>query len=165
MAIDGREERAVMMTVNEIMKKDVASCAPHDDLSRAAKLMRDHDCGFLPVVDSNGVVTGVITDRDLGIAVGANTRAAERISVAEVMSQPVFSCFADENVKVVLATMGKHHVRRLPVLDKQHGHLRGVLSLDDVAVAPRRRGAPTNDDIADTFKQIVTHRRIEVVSA
>jgi CBS domain-containing protein len=151
------------MTVNEIMKKDVATCAPHDDLSRAGKLMREHDCGFLPVVDSAGVLTAVITDRDLALAAAANTRVADRISVAEAMVQPVFSCFADENVKTVLATMARHHVRRLPVIDKEHGRLRGVLSLDDVARAPQRRGAPTSDDIAGTFKQIVTHRRIEVV--
>ena len=143
------------MTVNELMKKDVATCRPQDDLSVAAKLMRDRDCGFLPVIDSNGIVTGVITDRDLGIAVGANTRAAERISVEEVMSRPVFGCFAEDNVKTVLATMAKHHVRRLPVLEKEYGHLRGVLSLDDIARAPRRRGAPTSDDIVDAFRHIV----------
>jgi CBS domain-containing protein len=143
------------MTVNELMKKDVATCRPQDDLSVAAKLMRDRDCGFLPVIDSNGIVTGVITDRDLGIAVGANTRAAERISVEEVMSRPVFGCFAEENVKTVLATMAKHHVRRLPVLEKEYGHLRGVLSLDDIARAPRRRGGPTSDDIVDAFRHIV----------
>ena len=142
------------MTVNEIMKKDVATCRPQDDLSVAAKLMRDRDCGFLPVVDANGVVAGVITDRDLGIAVGANTRAAERISVEEVMSRPVFGCFAEDNVKTVLATMAKHRVRRLPVLERQYGHLRGVLSLDDIARASRRRGAPTNGDIVDAFRHI-----------
>jgi CBS domain-containing protein len=144
------------MTVNELMKKDVATCRLQDDLSVAARLMRDRDCGFLPVIDSNGVVTGVITDRDLGIAVGANTRAAERISVEEVMSRPVFGCFAEDNVKTVLSTMAKHHVRRLPVLEKEYGHLRGVLSLDDIARAPRRRGAPTSDDIVDAFKRIVS---------
>jgi CBS domain-containing protein len=64
---------------------------------------------------------------------------------------------------VNVATMAKHHVRRLPVIDKEQGHLRGVRSLDDVVRAPQRRGAPTSDDIAGTFKQIVTHRRIEGV--
>jgi CBS domain-containing protein len=71
------------------------------------------------------------------------------------MSRPVFGCFAEENVKTVLATMAKHHVRRLPVLEKEYGHLRGVLSLDDIARAPRRRGGPTSDDIVDAFRHIV----------
>jgi CBS domain-containing protein len=144
------------MLVKELMQTDVAVCAPTETLAEAAKLMRDRHCGFIPVVNHLGAVVGVLTDRDLGLAVGGSTRAAERISAAEVMSSPAFGCFADENVKTVLATMGNHHVRRLPVLDKQHGHIVGVLSLDDVALAPHRRGAPTADDIGDTFKRIVS---------
>jgi len=148
------------MLVKELMKTDFVACAPTETLAEVAKLMRERDCGFIPVVNHLGSVVGVITDRDLGLAVGGSTRAAERISAAEVMSGPVFGCFADENVKTVLATMGNHHVRRLPVLDKAHGHLVGVLSLDDIARAPHRRGAPTGDDIADAFKRIVSPRTL-----
>jgi CBS domain-containing protein len=154
------EKREAAMRVQEIMKTNVAACAPGDTLADVAKLMRDRNCGFVPVVNSEGVVTGVVTDRDLGLAVGGSTRAAERISALEVMSRPVFGCFADENLKVVLATMGTHHVRRLVVLDKQHGHLVGVLSLDDVAVLPRRNTLPTGDEIADAFKHIVSPVRM-----
>ena len=149
------------MTVKDLMKTDIATCVADNTLADAAKLMRNCDCGFLPVVNTSGVVVGVVTDRDLRRAVGGSTRAAERISVAEVMSEPVFGCFADENVKTVLVTMGKRHVRRLPVLDKRYGHLVGVLSLDDVALAPHRRGGPTNDDVADTLRHIAAPRPIE----
>ena len=144
------------MLVKEIMKKDVAACAPTETLAEVAKLMRERDCGFIPVVNHLGTVVGVVTDRDLGLAVGGSTRAAERISAAEVMSAPVFGCFADENVKGVLATMGNHHVRRLPVLEKEHGHIVGVLSLDDIALAPHRRGSPTAEEIVDALKRIVS---------
>lgn len=148
------------MLVREIMKTDVAACAPGDTLADVARVMRDRDCGFVPVVNSEGAVTGIVTDRDLGLAVGGSTRAAERISVLEVMSRPVISCFADENLKVVLATMGTHHVRRLPVLDKKHGHLAGIVSLDDIALLPRRHTLPTGDEIADAFKRIVSPRPV-----
>jgi CBS domain-containing protein len=144
------------MLVKQIMKTDVAACTPSQSLADVARLMRDRNCGFVPVVNSEGALAGVVTDRDLGLAVGGSTRAAEHISAAEVMSQPVFGCFADENIKVVLATMGKHHVHRLPVLDKTHGHLVGVLSMDDVAMLPRRHSLPTGDEIADALKQIVS---------
>ena len=143
------------MLVKQIMKTDVAACTAGQTLADVARLMRDRNCGFVPVVNSEGRIAGVVTDRDLGLAVGVSTRAAERISATEVMSQPVVACFADENVKAVLATMAKHHVRRLPVLDKQHGHLIGVLSIDDVAVLPRRHTLPTGDEIADALKHIV----------
>ncbi len=86
------------------------------------------------------------------------------LQVKEVMSTPVFSCFQDENVKMSLTTMGKHHVRRLPVVDRQ-GHLQGVMSIDDIVRAPHRRGAPTPSDIVDAFKAICAPRALEVVVA
>jgi CBS domain-containing protein len=80
------------------------------------------------------------------------------------MSHPVFSCFPDENVKVVLETMAKHRVRRLPVLNRS-GHLEGVLSIDDIVSAPPRRGAPTADDIVGALKRMYSARPIEAVTA
>ena len=146
------------MTVKEVMTTEFVACVPGDTLADVAKSMREHDCGFVPVVSAGGAVVGVVTDRDLGLAVGGSTRAAERISASEVMSAPVFSCFADENLKVVLATMAKHHVRRLPVLEKQHGNVVGVLSLDDIALAPHRRDSPIAEEIVDAFKRVVKRR-------
>ncbi len=144
------------MTVKEIMTKDIGACAPATDLAAAAKLMWERACGFLPVVDTHGQVVGVVTDRDICKAGAGTHRPLAHIAVTEAMSHPIVACFADENVKTVLVTMGKHRVRRLPVLDKT-GHLQGVLSIDDVVRAPRRRGAPTNDDVVDALKSICAH--------
>lgn len=77
------------------------------------------------------------------------------------MTVPVFSCFVDEDVKAALATMAKHKVRRLPVLDKA-GHLHGVLSTDDIVRASDRRGAPASEDIVAALKSICAHRHVEV---
>jgi len=150
------------MTVKQVMTTEFVACAPGDTLAGISKSMRERDCGFIPVVNAAGTAVGVITDRDLALAVGGSTRAAERISAAEVMSAPVFACFADENLKVVLATMGAHRVRRLPVLDKQHGHVVGVLSLDDIARAPHHRGGPTAEEIVDAFRRITSAPKVGV---
>jgi CBS domain-containing protein len=159
-----RRPEGTTMTVKDIMKKDVATCVSNDDVATAVKIMHDHKCGFVPVVDSHGLVAGVVTDRDLSIAAAASKhRTAEHIGVTDAMSHPVFSCFPDENLKVVLATMAKHHVRRLPVLDK-HGHLQGVLSIDDIVQLPRRRGTPTAEEIVDAFKGICAPRPVEVIA-
>jgi len=125
------------MTVEEIMKKNVATCMPNDDLVRIATRMRSRGCGFLPVVDERGIVVGVVTDRDVCLTVAAR-HTLSRAAAKDVMSHPVFGCFAEDNAATALATMVTHHVRRLPVLDKAHGHLKGVLSLDDLAAAPPR---------------------------
>jgi CBS domain-containing protein len=151
------------MIVKDIMKKGLATCTPESDLAAVIDTMRERDCGFLPVVDSHGIVVGVITDRDICLAGGTKHRALARVSAKETMSHPVFSCFPDENVKVVLATMAKHRVRRLPVLNKT-GHLEGVLSIDDVVQAPQRRGAATADEIVAALKGIYAHRTVEAVT-
>jgi CBS domain-containing protein len=136
------------------MNRDVGTCAPTDDLSVPVEAMRQHKCGFVPVVDSDGAVTGVITDRDICLALAAHpTRTASRIAVSDTMSRPVFSCFPEENLKVVLGTMAKRRVRRLPVLSTE-GHLQGVLSIDDIVHAPKRRGAPTAEEIVNALKLI-----------
>ena len=152
------------MIVRELMTTDVRTCAPDNDLAAAAKTMWDRDCGFLPVVDRYGTVAGVITDRDICRAVSAKHRAADHIAVSATMTHPVFACFPHENVKTVLVTMAKHHVRRLPVLDK-NGHLEGVLSMDDVVRAPHRRGSPTSDEIVDALKAICERRTVELATA
>lgn len=152
------------MTVKEVMKTAVATCAPESGLNSVIETMREHDCGFVPVVDSHGIVVGVITDRDVCLSGTTKHRPLARVSVKETMSHPVFSCFPDENVKVVLATMTKHRVRRLPVLSKS-GHLEGVLSIDDIVHALPRRGAPTAEEIVAALKGIYAHRRVQVVTA
>jgi len=150
------------MNVIEIMQQAVATCAPQDNLAGAAKLMRAHKCGFLPVVDSHGAVAGVMTDRDVCLVASETQRAMTHISVEETMSHPVFNCFPDEHVKAALATMSKHHVRRLPVVDK-HGHLQGVLSIDDVVQASQRRGSTSAEDIVEALRGIGAPRHIEGV--
>lgn len=152
------------MIVKEIMQTAVGTCAPDSDLSAVIKIMHDRDCGFLPVVDRHGIVVGVVTDRDVCMAAGTKHRPLAHVSVNETMSHPVFSCFADENVKTVLVTMAKHRIRRLPVLNKS-GHLQAVLSMDEIVQAPPRLGGPTADDIIAALKAIYAHRAVEAVTA
>lgn len=151
------------MLVNEIMKKPPETCTANDTVVQAARIMHDHRCGFVPVVDDRGFVVGVVTDRDVCIAVGDQNRAMARIPVEDVMSRPVFSCFEDENLKVTLGTMARRHVRRLPVLDK-HGRLQGILSIDDIIQAPSKRGSPSAEEIMAALKGITAPRPIEVAA-
>lgn len=141
------------MIVDEIMKKDVAICSPHQDLADAAHLMRERACGFIPVVDIRGVLVGVLTDRDVCLFASDRGRSMDHIAVADAMSAPVFSCFPEDNLNVALATMARHHVRRLTVTDER-GHLRGVVSIDDIVRAPHRRGAPSAEEIVAALKAI-----------
>ena len=152
------------MIINEIMKKDVATCMPSDDLATASKIMHERRCGFLPVVTPDGAVAGVLTDRDICVHASDTSRSLAHIAVRDTMSRPVFGCLPGDNVKTALSTMAVHHVRRLPVLDDT-GHLKGVCSIDDVISAPRRRGAPTPLDIVTTLRAILLSVPLETAPA
>lgn len=148
------------MVVREIMKTPAGTCTVQDDLASAARVMRERQCGFVPVIDAAGAIAGVLTDRDACLCASNIPLAMSHVCVRDAMVRPVVSCFVDDNVKVALSTMAQHHVRRLPVLDKA-GHLQGVLSIDDVIQAPRRRGAPLIGDIVSALRQITTRPAIQ----
>ena len=151
------------MLVKEIMNKDVATCTPPEDLASASRVMQEYNCGFVPVVDNQGKVAGVVTDRDICLAVGSNKiRAVGTIPLTETMSHPVYTCNPNENIKVALAIMAKHRVRRLPVVD-ENGHLEGILSVDDVVRMPHVRGMPTSNDIVEALRGVIPTRTIPAV--
>jgi CBS domain-containing protein len=120
------------MKVRDIMTTNVVTCRKDTDVATAAKLMLEGRFGTLPVVDERGRVAGIVTDRDLAMAVGTRQRNAAHIAVHEAMSGPVRACFADDEIGTALKVMEDRHVRRLP-LDRE-GHLAGILSIDDVAL-------------------------------
>ena len=122
------------MNVKEIMTKNPTTCLPTTKLIEVAKLMVDHSCGEIPVVKSKDdpELVGVITDRDIccrAIAAGKNPASA---TASEVMSSPVFSITADQDLAKSCKTFSDKEVRRLPVVDKKN-HVIGILSLADLA--------------------------------
>jgi len=144
------------MKVREVMTKQAAFCYPETSLSQAAELMWKRQCGFLPVVGDGANVIGVITDRDISIALGTRNRRPSEVTVSDVVSGRLFTCTADDNVASALSTMRIQGLRRLPVVDPE-GALVGVLSIDDL-VLKARENVSTKDvsytDIEDTYKAI-----------
>lgn len=126
----GREGRTVR--VRDLMTSTVATVRPADRLARAAERMRAHDCGCVAVVDEHAKVVGVLTDRDVCLAASSADLPLSRLTVEGAMTREVFTCGLDDSVAEAERRMGQHQVRRLPVVD-EGGHLRGILSLDDLA--------------------------------
>ena len=60
--------KGIAMRIKDVMTREPATCSPATDLAAAAALMLDKDCGILPVVDDHGKLVGVVTDRDMYIA-------------------------------------------------------------------------------------------------
>jgi CBS domain-containing protein len=143
------------MKVRDLMTSDVKTCRPETNLAEAVKDMWEGDCGALPVVNDEGRVIGVITDRDICIALATRGRSADRIAVREVAQGHAYTCLSDDDATVALQTMKAQKVRRLPVVDAD-GHVRGMLSLNDVVT---HAGAATPTEVVSTLASICEHRR------
>jgi len=120
------------MIVAELMTETAASVAPQAPLSEAARLMWDCDCGALPVVNDQGEVCGMITDRDICMATWSRNSAPASLTVASAMSNRLYFCLSTDTLSTAETLMRSKQIRRLPVLDAA-GHLLGILSLADIA--------------------------------
>ncbi|HUK32336.1 MAG TPA: CBS domain-containing protein [Vicinamibacterales bacterium] len=143
------------MKVQELMTVNVRTCRPESNLAEAVKEMWEADCGALPVIGTDGQVVGVITDRDISVAVATKGRTADRIAVREVKGdQLVHSCFPGDDTTAVLKTMQTYKVHRLPVVNAQ-GHLQGIVSLNDIVT---HAGAASSARIVSTLASICERR-------
>lgn len=143
------------MNVRDLMTSDVRTCRPETNLAEVVRDMWEGDCGALPVVSDDGRVTGIITDRDICIAVATRGRAADRIAVRDVARDHVYTCLPNDDASAALQTMKLHKIRRLPVVDVD-GHVRGMLSLNDIVT---HAGAASPTDVVNTLASICEHQR------
>lgn len=120
------------------MTIDVGYCGLEDDLSKAAAIMWEHDCGIVPIVDDEYRVVGVVTDRDIAIAAASRNRRPSEIQVREMLFNPIETCSMEDSVADVLKRMGELKIRRLPVAGGR-GELLGIISVADVLKKGRKK--------------------------
>ncbi len=143
------------MKVTSLMTPHPVICTADTNLAEAAALMLQGDCGILPVVH-DGKLFGVVTDRDLFIALGTRDRRPSSMTVAEVVTGPVFSCSPDDEVATVLETMKQHAIRRVPVLGFG-GTVIGIVSMNDLVLAAGAKKPVRGADVVDTMQHICSH--------
>jgi len=156
------------MKVKEVMMGTPYYCQAETNLGSATELMWNANCGFLPVEAPDGKVIGVITDRDICIALGTRSRLPGDVAVGEVMSGKLYSCAPDDDVHIALQTMKEGKVRRLPVI-AQKGSLVGVISMDDILLRTEpmslgRQPELSSDEVVRTYRAI-TQRQVPQVVA
>ena len=119
------------MKVQDVMTAEVGFCRIEDNLAAAANIMWTKDCGAVPVLDAENRVAGIITDRDVCIALGTRDCRAAEIGVAEFCRENTIVCAPGDKLKDALKKMAKNQIKRLPVVS-QSGELVGIISLTDV---------------------------------
>jgi CBS domain-containing protein len=152
------------MNVNDIYTPLARSCKRQTNLSEAMSLMWEFDIGALPVVNDEDALVGVVTDRDIAMAVATRNRLASEIPVGEVMSGKTHSCTREDSLKTVLDIMRREQLRRLPVVDANKC-LQGMITMNDIVRAAQdskgsKRVGVSNEDLILALMAIgVPHRK------
>ncbi len=143
------------MQIKDIMTGEPRTCSPGTNLAEAAALMLDGDCGSLPVVES-GKLVGIVTDRDLYIALATRDKRAAEMTIREVAQTPVYTCGPDDEVQAALETMRQHRIRRLPV-EGFGGTVMGMVSMNDIVLAAGSRKPVRDGEVVGTLRAICAH--------
>jgi len=116
--------------ISEVMTESVVTADCSATLRQVGELMRDLSVGSVVICDT-GYPAGLITDRDLALAVAADGANVDD-PVREYATRPLVTCESEMDVEEAAALMVQHRVRRLPVVDGEK--LTGIVTLDDLAV-------------------------------
>jgi len=143
------------MKISDLMTPDPITCLPSTNLAAAASLMLQGDCGILPIVE-NGRIRGVVTDRDLFIALGTRDQRPSAMTVGDVMQGPLFTCNPDDDVESVLDVMKEHAIRRVPV-EGFGGTVLGIVSMNDIVRVAGVRKAVRGVEVVETLQSICAH--------
>ena len=119
-----------MTIVRDVMTKNVKVCSPHDSVTAAAKIMRDINCGSVPVCEGKKVV-GMITDRDIVLNCVADEKDCKSVHCHDCMTKDVISCSPEIDVHECARMMADHQIRRIPVVD--NGEMIGICAIGDLA--------------------------------
>jgi CBS domain-containing protein len=121
------------MKAQDLMTTEPACCTPESTAREAARMMREHDCGCVPVVEGESRrLVGVVTDRDIACRGVAEGKGPET-QVREIMSKDPQCCHPGDDIAAVEQIMMQGQVRRVPVVDAK-GNCVGMIAQADLAL-------------------------------
>lgn len=133
------------MKIRDIMTKDIATLRSDDTIERAARLMKQYDCGSIPVCTDDKII-GIITDRDIAVrSVAPGQVDTQR--VGDIMSKNLVVGNPDMDVTDAASIMSDRQIRRLPIVE--NNSLVGIVSLGDISLEPS-----TKDSAEEALKNI-----------
>jgi CBS domain-containing protein len=148
------DENLDHIPARQLMTREVATVHPDDPVARAAHLMRECDCGALPVVNERGQLIGMITDRDIVMRLVARGREIRSARVGDAMTEHAHACHASDDVEDCIESMAHHKVRRMPIVDDRKRVI-GILSQGDLAqFAGHRRTGEVGRQVVDVLSEI-----------
>lgn len=120
------------MKVKEIMSKDIASLRSDDSIERAAQLMKQYNCGSIPVCTQDKII-GIVTDRDIAVRSVASGQDLNQ-RVGDIMTDSVVFGSPEMDVNDAAMLMSDRQIRRLPIVE--NNKLIGIVALGDISLEP-----------------------------
>ena len=134
--------------VRDVMAKEPKTAGPDMDATNAAGLMASYDIGVVPIVGGDGVVVGLVTDRDLVVRVLADRRDPMAVPLSEIATRrSLHTISPDATVDEARQLMAAHQVKRLIVTENDA--FVSVISLGDIA-----QSTPSMQDVGETVREI-----------
>jgi CBS domain-containing protein len=138
------------MKAQDLMTTEPACCTPSSTVREAAQLMRDHDCGCIPVVEGKSKrLVGMVTDRDVACRCVAEGNGPET-PVREIMTSNPQCCHPEDDIAAVEQIMIEAKVRRVPVVDDNDCCI-GMIAQADLAL---NHEAATDRDVGHVVQHI-----------
>ena len=138
------------MQVKQVMTQPAVTCPVNATLDAVARCMWECDLGAIPLVDDNGKIAGVITDRDICMAAYTQGRPLSAIPVATAMAKEVFCCQPEETTESAEWLMAQKQIRRLPVVDGD-GRPVGVFAVADLARVATTQANGAEHEVVETL--------------
>jgi CBS domain-containing protein len=118
------------MLVKDIMTRNVATARPDTSLREAAEIMADNHIGCL-VVKTDGKINGIITDRDVLLAVAdEKNKNLGSLKVKDIMTNYVITIHSANPVEKAVRLMIENRIKKLPVVDNDR--LVGIITMSDI---------------------------------
>lgn len=138
--------------VRDLMTKDPAVCTPETPLPTVARLMCEHSCGEIPVVDSKQSMkpVGVITDRDITCRTVGFGKNPLELRAADAMTKSVVTAKIGDSIDSCIELLERHQIRRLPIVD-DGGRIVGILAQADIA---RKEPAEKTAEVVREVSQV-----------
>jgi CBS domain-containing protein len=159
-AINGQSAEESNMQVKEIMRKDPQCCTPETTLAEVAKMMKECDCGAIPVVSDSRTKkpVGIITDRDITIRAVTENRKPAQTKVGDCMTGSIITISPEASLKECARIMEKNQLRRLVVVDRS-GQCRGiVVQAQLVKNAPKEMAGELLKEISEPTSELAHNR-------
>ncbi|OGH98352.1 MAG: hypothetical protein A2287_05665 [Candidatus Melainabacteria bacterium RIFOXYA12_FULL_32_12] len=129
------QEEIGIRKCSEVMTHSPECCVPEDIVNVAVDIMKDMNCGSVPVVDSHatGKLVGIITDRDICLYAVGNDLTPSNVSVRDCMTSKPITCGLDDSVEAAMNLMEDNQIRRIIIVNDDN-RVMGIIAQADLAV-------------------------------